>query len=326
MKFSIIVPVYNVENYINICIDSLLNQDYNNYEILLIDDCSTDNSGNICDKYSQKHSFIKTFHKKNSGLSDARNLGIEKAEGDYIIFVDSDDYIKENILKEFANTLKNNDVEILITRLAYKFENNIVETDKNISMYINLKKGKYNAKKWIIKKSADTWPAQKYIVSKKFIDKNHLRFKSGFFHEDIEWTSLLCIYGEKFNYFEHIWYYYRRNRENSITNVLNEKKILDVIQITNDIIYGKYSGNLNEMDSRERKLLKNRLNKSVYFWLSKCRYLDKDKINIVSKKLIKMKKILNSPSGFKHKIFSITIKIFGFKNMIHFLSICKFIK
>lgn len=92
-KISIIVPVYNVEKYLDRCINSLVRQTFKSYEILLIDDGSTDNSGDICDQFSEKYSNIRVFHLKNGGVSRARNFGIEKALGDYIMFCDSDDYV-----------------------------------------------------------------------------------------------------------------------------------------------------------------------------------------------------------------------------------------
>ena len=90
---SIIVPVYNVENYLTECIESTLKQTYHNVEIILIDDGSTDRSGKICDTYANKDNRIKVFHKKNGGLSDARNMGIGKVTGEYIYFLDSDDIL-----------------------------------------------------------------------------------------------------------------------------------------------------------------------------------------------------------------------------------------
>ena len=88
---SIIVPVYNVENYLKVCVDSILNQTYENYELILIDDGSTDTSGLICDSYANSFDKVRSFHQKNSGGSASRNLGIEKANGEYITFIDSDE-------------------------------------------------------------------------------------------------------------------------------------------------------------------------------------------------------------------------------------------
>ena len=89
MKFSIIVPVYNVDKYLRQCVNSVERQDYKNYEIILVDDGSTDDSPIICDEFKQKNTAIKVIHKKNGGLSDARNIGTEQAKGEYVIYLDS---------------------------------------------------------------------------------------------------------------------------------------------------------------------------------------------------------------------------------------------
>lgn len=101
---SVIVPVYNVEKYLNTCIESIVNQEYKNIEILLIDDGSTDNSGVICDEWASKDNRIKVFHQKNSGVSASRNLGIQKAEGKYFICIDSDDYVKPDHIRNLVET------------------------------------------------------------------------------------------------------------------------------------------------------------------------------------------------------------------------------
>ena len=97
---SVIIPVYKVEKYINRCVESVLVQNYHNIEVILVDDGSPDNCGIICDKYAETDSRIKVIHKKNGGLSDARNKGVKKACGDYLLFVDSDDYVLTNHLSE----------------------------------------------------------------------------------------------------------------------------------------------------------------------------------------------------------------------------------
>lgn len=99
---SIIIPVYNVEKYLSKCIDSVLAQDFEDWELLLINDGSTDNSGNICDEYAIKDSRIKVFHQENKGVSAARNLGIDNAQGEYIIFIDSDDYVTSTYLSDLS--------------------------------------------------------------------------------------------------------------------------------------------------------------------------------------------------------------------------------
>ncbi|MGO6104493.1 glycosyltransferase family 2 protein [Streptococcus pneumoniae] len=111
---SIVVPVYNVEKYLKKSIESVLNQTYQNIEILLVDDGSTDSSGKICESFSKVDPRIRVFHKENGGLSDARNFGIEQMKGQYVAFIDSDDYISKDYVWKLYSSIKNNDSEVSI--------------------------------------------------------------------------------------------------------------------------------------------------------------------------------------------------------------------
>ncbi len=126
---SVIVPVYNVESYLNRCIDSILNQSYRNLEILLIDDGSTDRSGEICDIYAEFDSRVKVIHKINGGLSDARNIGLNEATGDFVSFVDSDDWLDTSMYFELMCIMEEKNVNIIICRRyrAYAIDQRIIE-------------------------------------------------------------------------------------------------------------------------------------------------------------------------------------------------------
>ena len=110
---SVIVPVYNVQDYLAECINSIIRQNYTHFELLLVDDGSTDNSGMLCEQYRKKDNRIKVIHKKNGGLSDARNYGIDKALGEYLTFIDSDDYVSEIYLNALVNTAIHNNADIV---------------------------------------------------------------------------------------------------------------------------------------------------------------------------------------------------------------------
>lgn len=112
-KVSIIVPVFNVKNYIKRCIESIINQTYSNIEIILVDDGSTDNSGNICDEYAKKDKRVKVIHKNNGGLSSSRNVGINISSGKYLCFIDSDDYIENDMIEYLYRGMKKYDVDIV---------------------------------------------------------------------------------------------------------------------------------------------------------------------------------------------------------------------
>ena len=119
---SIIVPIYNIQNYLSLCLDSIINQSYRNIEIILVDDGSTDNSGKICDDYSKIDDRIKVIHKKNGGLSDARNTGLEIVTGDYIGFVDGDDFIHKDMYNIMIDQLKKCDADVSICKFK-RFSN-----------------------------------------------------------------------------------------------------------------------------------------------------------------------------------------------------------
>lgn len=119
---SVIVPIYNVEKWLRDCVKSILNQTYKNLEIILIDDGSTDRCGQICDQFLEKDSRIKVFHKANGGLSDARNYGLSQASGKYICFVDSDDYIEENMIEKLYLAIRKSDAEVAVCNFLYQYE------------------------------------------------------------------------------------------------------------------------------------------------------------------------------------------------------------
>ena len=111
-KISVIVPVYNVEQYLERCVDSIINQTYKNLEIILVNDGSTDNSGKLCDELAKRDDRIRVIHKGNGGLSDARNAGIEEAESDLIGFIDSDDYIDEDMYELLIDNLRETNADL----------------------------------------------------------------------------------------------------------------------------------------------------------------------------------------------------------------------
>ena len=134
---SVIVPIYNVEFYLNKCVDSILNQSYKNIEVVLVDDESPDSCGKMCDDYAAMDGRIKVVHKKNGGLSDARNAGMKVATGDLITFVDSDDYISEDFVKILFEAMSENNADIAIAnmkRTSRRDDKNTV-TDWKVANY-----------------------------------------------------------------------------------------------------------------------------------------------------------------------------------------------
>lgn len=129
---SVIVPVYNAEYYLEECIESILNQSYSNFELILVNDGSTDNSLNICNHYKASDSRIKVLSKNNSGVSDTRNYGIENSLGSYICFIDSDDMIKNNYVEVLLREIKNDNVEAVFCNFAYKYDRRLIKKEPRI--------------------------------------------------------------------------------------------------------------------------------------------------------------------------------------------------
>lgn len=317
MKFSIIVPVFNVENYLKECINSLLNQTFDDYEIILVDDGSTDKSGILCDDYAEKFDKIKVFHKKNGGLSEARNYGIDNAKGEYLIFVDSDDWIDINSLYEFNSVIKERNIDVIETRLIEAYEDRLKYCDSKLEEYVKTKKvNKKSIVKWILEKSQNTWPAQKRIYSSEFIHKYNLRFLKDRLHEDLDWTSNVIYLAERYDVCTYPWYYHRMKRNGSITNSVKAKNITDVIEMAS-IHYKRYMEDKTEI----RKKVMYRIMKSVYGKLNqikKCSIDDREKvINCINNN----KEIFSIKPKFKYKIFVLIMQILGTENAITILDI-----
>lgn len=123
MIFSIVIPVYNIQDYLFNCIESILEQDFESYEVVIVNDGSTDKSGEICDYFADICDKVKVIHKNNGGLSDARNHGVAISKGKYLIFVDGDDYCKRNFLSNLFNVINNNnDPDIILCNGFFQFE------------------------------------------------------------------------------------------------------------------------------------------------------------------------------------------------------------
>ena len=214
MDISIIVPVYNVEKYLNRCLDSIINQSFINFELILINDGSTDKSGKICDKYAQIDKRVRVIHKKNEGVSLTRNLGINIAKGDYITFIDSDDWIEQDFLKKAIEYIKENNVSILIT--GFVFENN-----KKIFNTFNAKKDEIllndEIKKEFLKQNKFSWTVYDKFFKKEIIKKYKFdsRFKIG---EDMLFCWQILKNEKKIGYLPLYKYHYDISASKTMTS------------------------------------------------------------------------------------------------------------
>lgn len=317
MKYSIIVPVYNVQDYLPICLNSLIIQNYNDYEIILVDDGSTDQSGRICDDYANRHQTIRCFHKKNGGLSDARNYGMSESKGDFLIFVDGDDYVADDFLRVFDSVLLSK-TEVLITRLVEEFSNEKISRDLNMSDILISQPSKKKAVDWIMNKSFNTWPAQKYVVSRSFVKENNLFFKRGFLHEDIDWTSKVCLLAKQFAVCDMEWYYHRVERAGSIMNSINPRRITDVIKIAYDLNSFIATNQSSDMDIK--RMVKERVLRSVYPALNLCKKIEKRDLDYVISVAEECRSVFFEAPCFKYKLFDYIIKLLGIRRSLRLLS------
>lgn len=226
---SVIVPIYNVEKYLERCIESIIKQTYKNLEIILVDDGSNDFSGKICDKYSKKDRRIKVIHKKNEGLSEARNSGLEIARGEYIGFVDSDDYIETNMYEYLLSLLKINNADISVCGFqkvwddikSRKEENTIIE---NNNIVLKSKDAiEYIVDDQILKSYA--W--NKLYKRSLFID---IKYPKGLKMEDVA-TTYKLIYKSKIVVIGKESKYYYTQRKGSILNSKKSQYYIDYFNV-----------------------------------------------------------------------------------------------
>jgi len=214
---SVIVPVYNVEKYLSNCLDSIINQTYRNLEIILVDDGSTDGSVKICDDYAKKDNRIIVIHKENGGASTARNKGLDIAKGDYISFIDSDDYINCYMLEHLLNAIIRDNTDISICKI--KFTKSLVESCNDnkdgissVIMVDDVYEKLYNGQGLEM-----TSPCNKLIAKSVFKD---LRYPVGIINEDIAILHLLMDRIREVSYINEIYYYYYQH-DASVTHKKN---------------------------------------------------------------------------------------------------------
>lgn len=218
---SVIIPVYNVEKYLSVCIDSILNQTFNNLEIILIDDGSTDGSGRICDLYQLKDTRINTFHIKNHGQSFARNFGINIAKGDYLGFVDSDDWISPHMYECLYDNLIKNESEISVCNF-YK-----EDYENSFSVYTANAKNKIFTRQEAMKEIIDNRiltfsPCNKLYKRNLF---QNIKFHNDRIFEDMDISYKLINNSNKIVYTSDPLYYYRYNPKSTLQKGFTKKRL-----------------------------------------------------------------------------------------------------
>lgn len=307
MKFSIIVPVYNVEKYIDKCLDSILNQTYKSFEVIIVNDGTQDNSQSIIDKYVKKDKRFKSYIKENGGLSDARNYGIGKSNGDVILFIDGDDYVDEKLLerleREFAIS-KDIDVVRFQLRLVdekyNKFEQPGYSIFSNVSATDSYK---------LLLKNVYVDVACAYAYRRYFFISNKFEYTKGKIHEDLGLTHLILVKSNHISSIDYVGYNYVQ-REGSIMTSNNRKhnlrKVYDTLFHFDN--YLEVLQKDSTVSKENKDLLINYLIKSL-MWRSVV--LEKKDFNKYIRDLKKRKLYQYFPNNtFKDKLRRLSIKYF----------------
>jgi len=211
---SVIVPVYNIKDYVKACLDSLVQQDYENYEVIIVDDGSTDESVGICDEYAKANKNFRVIHKKNGGLSDARNAGILDAKGEYICLVDGDDRVRKNFISELAHTLLDNEADVAICGFNDEHPEKKVISGEQAT--IDLLVGQENLE-------VVAWNK---IYKKSIFVENEIFYPVGKNHEDNLTTYKLLAAAKKVAYTSKSLYIYNDSRAGSIMETSKKEEQL----------------------------------------------------------------------------------------------------
>lgn len=253
---SVVIPVYNVEPYLHECVTSVVEQTYTNIEIILVDDGSTDSSGTLCDEFALSDSRICVFHKKNGGLSDARNYGIRRSHGSLISFIDSDDYVSPDYIMHLYQALVRGKTDIATTSICIFREGEPPKEHKRDTAEFHVYDACEALEDMLYMRHLEPNAFPK-IYKKELFDT--IQYPVGKLYEDIATTTKLIDKAGKIAYLDENDYYYRI-RPNSIqTASFNPKKLdlLDQLNVVKSIVQTKYPSAINAYYSKEQSALFN---------------------------------------------------------------------
>lgn len=220
---SVIIPVYNVQEYLSECLESVRKQTYENLEIFLVDDGSKDSSGAMCDQYALEDSRIKVIHKENGGLSSARNAALDVATGEYITFVDSDDYLADDYVEYLYDLLKSNNADLSICHMTEFYDDEAKKKDsKQEESQISVMSSDQALKRFLLQKNlfASAWC--KLYKRELFAET---RYPIGYYYEDMAIIHKIFLDSDKIVWSNQKKYFYRQRRNSIMNEKFNRKKL-----------------------------------------------------------------------------------------------------
>lgn len=307
MKVSFILPVYKVEKYLSECVESILAQTYSDFEILLVDDGSPDNCPALCDEWARKDNRIKALHKPNGGLSDARNYGLDHAQGDYVIFVDSDDFwVGNDSLEKLVKVVDAHpECDFISFNCSYYYQDTNtykkwVAYDEKLAVPID----KDTAMRSLVASGTMPMSAWLKVISRKSLSAMGLRFIKGTIAEDVPWFIDLLDRSKKCMFVNQYIYAYRQNVAGSITASGNPKSTNDLFTIVKNEI--------QKMDSRN---MSKEAKDALYSFLAYefCILLTSDMPKEMKHELLQYKWLLNYTVNPKVRKAAFVNKLFGIK-------------
>lgn len=234
-KISIIIPVYNLEQYLSRCIDSVLNQIYTNLELLLINDGSTDKSGAICDAYAEKDKRVRVFHKKNGGVSSARNIGLKNARGEWITFIDGDDAVETNYYSEWNNLIENNNSDIYL--FSHKPGNGEFKQMTSQEVLNELIRFNIVPSLWL------------GIYKREIFKDNNLYLNENIhFFEDYEFLFRIIMHSKRVALYDYCFYNYNQ-RLGSANHMQISDKVMSCLLIADSLQKNKVSMKKSDIDN-----------------------------------------------------------------------------
>lgn len=233
MRFSVIVPVYNVELYLRECLDSVLNQSFTNWEVVCVNDGSTDGSAGILEEYAGRENRMKVISQPNGGLSAARNTGLKAASGEYVLFLDSDDWLEPFALEVLASNLNGEDMLCFSGCRYFENERAYHEPDRLESREYESGMDYYNDNALAHRDFAFVCVVLR-AYRRSFLLNNGLFFKEGIFHEDDLFTPKVCFFARRVKVMDECLYDYRV-RANSITTTTSSKRLIDLMETSNEL-------------------------------------------------------------------------------------------
>ena len=323
IKFSIIVPIYNVEKYIEKCIESVINQSYQNWELILVDDGSPDNCPVICDDYASKDKRIATIHKKNGGLPAARNSGIKVATGDYFMHLDGDDFWDIDYLNQVAPIIERDKKDIYLGNSRYDY----IDGNATKSTLFDIKEAEGKSYDDILQlffEGMNCMPAAAWhnIYATSFIKKNNL-----YLNEKLTWSEdtdnfyRVLFSTRNIGFFDYTFYYYRKDNNGAMTKNPNAKHFISNLSVSREWFYKVKE--MQTISEKTKKIILSRFANAQMVSIKSINCLERKEFGQVAHYIFEDKEMLSYISGIIYKTIYFSTKVIGCRGTSKLLNIIK---